>query len=176
MTEKGKTTGAAVLTWEPPILTIEGRGFKVRRLGLLDIQRIAKIYAAGSEFVNRKALANMNTMAPEEVGTFILDFLPYAFDQVIDLFADLIGLAPGKSPEKLKGDEDNDGTIRDPNIFPLGAEVQVVEALIEHEDVMAFFDRVKAIAKSPALKKLTERLKGPSTASKPATAGKTKKS
>ena len=117
----------------------------------------------------------MNTMAPEEVGTFILDFLPYAFDQVIDLLADLIGLAPGKTPEKLKGDETNDGTIRDPNVFPLGAEVQVIESLIEHEDVMAFFDRVKGMAKSPALKNLTQRLKGPSTESKAATGGKTKK-
>jgi len=142
----------------------------------LDIQRIAKIYAAGAEFINRKALANMNTMAPEEVGTFILDFLPYAFDQVIELFADLISLAPGKPVDKLKIDETNEGTIRDPNVFPLGSEIQVIEALIAHEDVVAFFDRVKAIAKSPALKKLTKRLSGPSTESKTATDGPTKKS
>ena len=175
MTDKG-TSGAGPLTWSPPVLTIEGREFKVRRLGLLDIQRIAKIYAAGSEFINRKALANMNTMAPEEVGTFILDFLPYAFDQVIELLADVIGMASGKTPDKLREGEDNEGTIRDPNVFPLGSEVQVIEALIAHEDVVAFFDRVKAMAKSPALKNLTKRLSGQSTASKKDTDGATKKS
>jgi len=176
MTDAGTTKGSTPLTWEAPVIEIEGREFKVRRLGLLDIQRMAKIYAAGAEFINRKAIANMNTMGPEEVGTFIIDFLPYAFDQVIDFLASVIGIHPGYIEDKLKDGQTNEGTIRDPNVFPLGSEVQVAQALIEHEDVLAFFDRVKALTQTPGLKKLTQRLKGQSTGSKPATAGKTKKS
>jgi hypothetical protein len=167
------TEGARPLTWQGPRLEIAGREYTVRRLGLLDIQRVARIYAAGSAYVNRKALANMNQMSVEEIGTFVLDFIPYALDEVIEFVASLVGLKPGKSEEKLKADETNEGTIRDPNVFPISGMVDVIGALIEHEDVVAFFESVKRVAKSPALKNLTARLSERSMRSKAGTGGKT---
>ena len=165
MTDKG----AAPLTWEAPEIEIEGRVFKIRRLGLLDIQRMARIYAAASQYIDRAALANINTLSPEAVGTFMIDALAHAFDEVIDFLASVIELAPGT-------EKDYKGTIRDPDVFPLGSELKVIEALIQHEDVVSFFDSVRAMAQSPALKKLTGRLSGQSTGSKKGTGGQTKKS
>lgn len=170
------TEGARPLTWQGPKLEIAGCVYTVRRLGLLDIQRVARIYAAGSAYVNRQALANMNRMSAEEIGTFVLDFIPHALDEVIEFVASLIGLNPGKPEEKLKDGETNEGTIRDPNVFPASGMVDVIGALIEHEDVVSFFDSVKRVSKSPALKNLTARLSERSTRSKPATDGRTPKS
>lgn len=169
MTEKGPTP----LTWEAPEIEIEGRKYKLRRLGLLDIQRLARIYAGMSAYVDRAALANIDKMTPEMIGTFIIDAMAHAFDEIIDFLASVIGIAPGKSNGSP---EENRGTIRDPNVFPLGSEVKVIEALIAHEDVVTFFERAKALASSPALKKLMKRSSEPSTESKKGTGGRTKKS
>ena len=165
MTEKGPTP----LTWEAPEIEIEGRKYKLRRLGLLDIQRIARIYAAASAYIDRTALANINSLSPEALGTFLIDALAHALDEVIDFLASVIGLAPGT-------EKDYKGTIRDPEIFPLGSELKVIQALVEHEDVLAFFDGVKAMANNPSLKKLMKRLNAQSTESKKGTGGRTKKS
>jgi hypothetical protein len=170
------TEGARPLTWQGPKLEIAGREYTVRRLGLLDIQRVARIYAAGSAYVNRAALANLNKMTAEEIGTFVLDFIPYALDEVIDLAASLLGIPAGKPVDKLKEGETNAGTIRDPEVFPASGLVDVIGALIEHEDVVAFFESVKRVAKSPALKNLTSRLSARSTPSKAATGGQMRKS
>jgi hypothetical protein len=170
------TEGAKPLTWQGPKLEVGGREYTVRRLGLLDIQRLAKVYAAGSEFMSRKALANVGNMSAEEVGTFVLDFVPYAMDEVIDFVASLLCIHPGKPEEKLKEGETNVGTIRDPEVFPIDGLPAVIGALIEHEDVVAFFESARRVAKSPALKNLTGRLKGQSTASRAVTDGRTEKS
>jgi len=170
------TEGAKPLMWQGPKLEIGGREYTVRRLGLLDIQRVARVWAAGAEFTHRKMLASARNLTPEEVGTFILDFVPYAMDEVIDIVASLLSIKPGKAEDKLAEGETNEGTIRDPNVFPVSGLVDVISALIEHEDVVAFFESARRVAKSPALKNLTGRLKGQSTASRAVTDGRTEKS
>jgi hypothetical protein len=189
------TEGARPLTWQGPTLEIAGREYTVRRLGLLDIQWAAKILASSIEFINRKQLASVGRMSVEERGTFILDFIPYAFDEVIDFFASLLGLAPGvhsgalekrrelhdaanakrakEGKDLIEWRDPNEGTIRDADVFPIHAIADVVGALIEHEDVVAFFDSVKKLMASKALKTLTARLSGPSTPSSPVTVGTT---
>jgi len=178
MTEKGKTSGAGPLTWSPPVLDIEGKEYKLRRLGLLDVQRAAKIVATVVQAGGRNALANMGNVSTMEVGTYILDLLPLAMDEVIDWMADYLGIARGIVFDKIDEATDNTGTIRDPDVFPLGSEIKVIEALLEHEDVQAFFGSVKRMMKHPALQSLTARKvsRGPSTASKRGIAGPTKKS
>ena len=118
----------------------------------------------------------MNKMSAEEIGTFVLDFIPYALDDVIDFIASLLGVPPGKPEEKLKDKETNAGTIRDPGVFPAPAIVDVIGALIEHEDVVSFFASVRKVASSQALKNLTARLSERSMQSKRVTAGQTSKS
>ncbi len=191
--------GLEPLLYTAPVLEIAGQSYTVRRLGLLDIQRVARIFTAGAAFLNRKALAHADKMTREELGTFILDFLPHAMDETIDFMASLIGLPAGiplaKVEERLatheaqntkrtekgkKGNAEplpwvdpNVGTIRDPSVFPLGSEVRVIQALVEHEDLSAFFVSVKKLTGTEVLKSLVARLSKPSTASRPGTDGPT---
>ena len=150
------------LTYQGPKLEIAGRDYTVRRLGLLDIQWLAKLIAGGTNYIDQAAAAHLQTMSVEMIGSFILGYLPTAFDEIVDWMAGLIGISKEE--------------IRDPNIFPLGSELQVAEALCDHEDVVAFFDRAKKLSKHPGLKAMMERLRKPSTESKKGTAGRTKKS
>ena len=170
MTDKG----AGPLLKETPVVVIEGVKYPLRRLGLLDVQRLARIVAKVMAAQGRNVVANVGKLSTEEIGTFIVDLIPDALDDVLDFMADLLGFERGVAAEKVI--KENEGTIRDPNIFPLGSEVKVVEAIAAHQDVVAFFDSVKAMSKNPALKKLTARLSAPSTPSKKDTGGRTKKS
>jgi len=179
---------ADALTYQGKVLEIAGRSYTVRRLGLLDIQRAARILASASGTAQKVAVAYEKNMGTATIAAFILEFLPSAFDEITDWMASLIGIAPGVHADKTElatrvidagGKplgvmfDPNAGTIRDPNVFPLGSEVMVVEELTEHEDLVAFFARVRKVAQHPALKKLVERSSGPSTESKPATDGQT---
>jgi len=166
--------GAAPLVWEAPTLEIAGREYKLRRLGLVDVQKAAKIVASVTGYVDRKAVANVGNMSPEEIGTFALDVIPFAFDEVIDWIAGFLEIPAGKS-EPGEG-ESNEGTIRDPNVFPLGSELKVVDALLDHADVDAFFGMVRRVSeKFKAKMKPTpkKRSRGGSTKSKPDTDGQT---
>jgi len=97
-------------------------------------------------------------MTPEAaIGLLIVGF-PYAEGKILDLFADVLGVKP----------ED----IRNPDIFPMGAEVDIIKALIEHIDVKAFFTKLAGLLEMPILK---EFLKKTSTSSRNGIAGLTKK-
>ena len=193
MTDKG----AGPLVWEAPVLLIEGNKYKVQRLGLPQIHKVARIYAAYSAFAERAAMLGA-IKSPELLGTFIIDALANAFDEVVELLASVIGIDPGipeSRIQKLKEEHDrrnaqrlehgkdelpwvapsNEGTIRDPNVFPLGSELEVVEAIVEHQDIDAFFARLRSLMGSKALKSLGQRLNKRSTASKRDTGGQTKK-
>jgi len=197
MTEK-ETSGAGPMTWVPPVLDIVGVERKVSRLGLPQIGYLAKIYAAASSLANRAAMLQAIN-DPTILGTFLIDACAVAFDEVVELLASVIGMDPGVSEKrmaKLREEHDrrnaqrvergedafpwvplsNEGTIRDPNTFPLDAIVDLIEAVITHDDVIAFFDKFKRMAKGPALEKLIQGLKGRSTGSKKGTGGRTKKS
>lgn len=194
MTEK-ETRGVAALTWEPPVLDIAGKSYKVRKLGLPQIGHLAKIYTAYSSLANRAAMLQ-SIDQPEVLGSFLIDACAIAFDEVVELLASVIGMdsgVPDKRIAKLReehyrrnaqrlerGEEalpwippSNEGTIRDPNTFPLYALVDLIEVVITHDDVVVFFDKFKRMSKGPALKKLTRGLKGRSTASRKGTGGAT---
>jgi hypothetical protein len=40
----------------------------------------------------------------------------------------------------------------------MGSEVEIIEALVEHVDVKAFFGRVKKLVKAPMFKKLSREM------------------
>jgi len=149
------------MTWQGPTLEIAGQDYNVRRLGLVDIKWLAELLAGGTGYLEGllSQKANLSNLSPEAIGSLILGYIPTAFDSIADWMAGLIGMSR----------ED----IRDPNLFPLGSEIQVIEAVVSHEDVAAFFDRAMGLAKHPGLKSMMKRLPKPSTASKPATDGKT---
>jgi len=78
------TKGAGPLVWVAPVLDIAGKEYQLRRLGILDVQRAAKIVATVVQSGGRHALAEMGNVSEAEVGTYLLDLLPLALDEVID--------------------------------------------------------------------------------------------
>ena len=146
------------LVWTPPEIEINGRTFKLRRLGILDVFKLGKIWSAAQDHAGTVFKKGMNE---EMLGMVVISAIPYAEDQVITFLADLIGIA----------EED----FKNPDLFPLGSELKIIEALMKHEDVVAFFDSVRKLVKGKAFAKITH-LPGKSTPSKPKRDGKTKKS
>lgn len=149
------------LTWQGPKLEIAGREYHVRRLGLLDIKWLAELIAGGTGFIEKtlSRVPDLSGLSPEAIGSLILGYLPEAFDEVADWMAGMIGISTQD--------------IRDPELFPLGSEIRVIKKLVEHEDVVGFFDEAQTLSKHPGLKAMMERLRKPSTSSKKGTAGKT---
>jgi hypothetical protein len=189
------TKGAAPLTSETPVLDIAGKEYKVRKLGLPQIGHLAHIFSAYSSLTSRAALLQ-SIDDPTVLGSFLLDACAIAFDEVVELLASIIGIDPGISDKrmaKLREEHDrrnaqrlereetelewmppsNEGTIRDPNTFPLDSLVDLIEVVITHDDVIAFFDKFKRMLDKGILKKLAKPLKKRSTASKKGTGGKT---
>ena len=147
------------LTWTPPEIEIEGKTYQLRRLGILDVFKLGKIWASAQ--ARAGALMKVD-MTPEAVGMLLVSMLPLEGDAIIEFLADAIG---------VKADN-----MRDPNQFPLGSEVQIIEALLTHEDVAGFFERVLHLAGNEELLKMVDRLANRSTSSKGKQAGGTKKS
>ena len=177
MTDKG----AGALMREPPIVKIGDKKYPLRRLGLLDIERLAGIVSKVTKFIDRSIVTNIDSFTPQMAGSFLIDFLPYAFDEIVAFLATVIGLDAGvpenivaekrKKSKAREFQDPNDGTIRDPNVFPLGSEVKLILALAEHQDVVSFFAEAK---RAPSLlKKLIGERKGPSTESSDDTDGAT---
>ena len=178
--------GSGALVWVPPVLEIGDAKYPLRRLGLMDIEALTSIVVKASQFVDRKLVIDAGggiaKLTASQVGSFVIEYLPKAFDEIVEFLATVIGLDPGiplsgieKKRKKAKEFTDpNVGTIRDPNVFPLGSEVQLITLLAtEHQDVLNFFDRCTALMGNSIVKKLTESLSEPSTESNQDTDGPT---
>jgi hypothetical protein len=157
MTDKEISDMEAIMS-EGPEVEIEGRIFKLRRLGVRDTFKLARIVAIGAAGIG-KEIGNMQELSPELIGGLLLLGFPYAERDVLEFLSSIIDVPfeEFSNPEK----------------FPMGSEVVIVNALVEHVDVKAFFSKIAMLTKSPAFKTL---LKGTSTSSKKGTAGQTKKS
>ena len=170
-----KTTGSEPMLYEAPIITIVGKEYTMRRLGIFDVTRLARILSKsggalltklGSTIGLGKLNEGIKSLKDFPVGDWfmaIISALPDTAEDVIGFLA-----------STLKGWE---GDVKDGDQFPLGTELEIVEKLLEHEDVVAFFARAQNLAKSPALKKIGVMFSGDkSTSSKKPTGGQTKKS
>ena len=192
MSTEGNTTGAGVLMLEPPVLDIEGKKYPLRKLGLVDIERILVIVKKVSKSVDALQMTGLEDMTPQKGVQFFIDFMPYAMDEVVQFMGSVIGLKTGipfdeaeKKRDKSRAatpQDPNEGTMRDPNVFPLGSEVKLLLLLSEHPDVVNLFTVSKTIKEIPfvktmldkqAEKKETARLRGLSTESKLDTDGPT---
>ena len=174
------TKGSGALLHEPPVVTIGGKKYKLRRLGLIDIERMIGIVEKAVIVAGRQKI-DMNKIDSTTGMQFLIDFMPYAFDEVIEFLAGVIGLKVGysakeaeKRRKKSKTDKDpNEGTIRDPNVFPLGSELKLINALSEHQDVLNFFAEGKRFKENKLVKKLIELSNTPSIESSTGTDGQT---
>jgi hypothetical protein len=142
---------------EVPTVTIAGQTYKLRRLGIQDTFKLARIVAIGAAGLGGEV--GNQELSPELFASLFLIGFPYAEKQVFEFLGSILGVKPDE--------------LRDPQKFPMGSEVEIVNALIEHVDVKAFFSRVEALLKTPAFRAL---LKRTSTSSKNGMDGQTKKS
>jgi len=176
------TKGSEPLLYEAPTITIVGKEYTMRRLGIFDVAKLARILSKTSADVIGKlsdtVLARMK-VRPEEDGkpgeelglaavqdsewfVAIARAMPNIAEEVIEFLCDLIGF---------------EGDFRDPDQFPLGSEIEILGALIKHVDVKAFFTSVTNLMG----KDLAKTMKGifsedKSTSSRKHTGGRTKKS
>lgn len=128
------TTGLEPIVGEKPTVEIEGKTYTIRRLGIPDTFRIIRILGIGVQQLGNMA-GGLNERA---MVLAIVAAIPYAEDEIMDLLADLVGV---------------DGAdVRNPEIFPLGSEIAIIEALSKHQDLKAFFTRLRSLAESnPAI-------------------------
>ena len=174
------TKGAGALLKVPPVVTIAGKKYPVRRLGLIDIEKMIGIVEK-AVIVGGRQKVNFDKIDTQGAMSFLIDFLPYAFDETVEFLAGVIGLKSGYAAKdaeakrkKSKAHNDpNEGTIRDPNVFPLGSEIKLINALSEHQDVLNFFTEGKTLMSSKIVTKLRGLSSGPSTDSSTATDGAT---
>lgn len=144
------------LIGDTPTVTIKGKKYKMRRLGMSDTFKLARIIGIGAAGIG-KEITSLEMTAESAIGLLIVGF-PYAEDRILNLFSSLLGVS----------DED----IRNPDIFPIGSEIDIVKALVEHIDVKAFFTKLTGLLEMPILK---EFLKKTSTLSRKDMGGQTKK-
>jgi len=144
------------LIGDTPTVTIKGKEYRMRRLGMSDTFKLARIIGIGAAGIG-KEITSLEMTAESAIGLLIVGF-PFAEDRILELFASLLGVS----------DED----IRNPDKFPIGSEVDIIKALVEHIDVKAFFTKLTGLLEMPVLK---EFLKKTSTSSRKDMGGKTKK-
>jgi len=134
------TTGMKPIVGDTPTVEIEGRTYKLRRLGISDTFAIARILGVGVKQLGNLGLGSLNEQAAVLA---IIAAIPYAEDEILDLLADIVGV---------------DGSdIRNPELFPLGSEIAIIEALSKHQDLQAFFTRLQGLMKAnPALQKVVD--------------------
>ena len=152
---------------EPPVLDIEGKKYPLRKLGLVDIERILVIVKKVSKSVDALQMTGLEDMTPQKGVQFFIDFMPYAMDEVVDFMGSVIGMKTGipfdeaeKKRNKSRAatpQDPNEGTMRDPNVFPLGSEVKLLLLLSEHPDVVNLFTVSKAIKEIPFVKTYTDK-------------------
>ena len=141
------------LIGETPTLTIKGKKYRVRRLGMVDTFRLARIVSIGAAGIG-KEMSTLELTPEAAIGLLVIGF-PYAEKHIIELFASLLDVK----------EED----MRDPNKFPMGSEIEIAKALINHIDVKAFFTKLPELLKIPMLKGFSKKT---STVSKKGTGGR----
>jgi hypothetical protein len=158
MSDKDKTQASDIeaFTAEGSTVIINDEQYTMRRLGIKDTFKLARIVAIGAAGMG-KEIGNMELNAAVVGGLLLVGF-PYAEKEVLTFLADIIGVSYDD--------------ITDPRKFPMGSEVDLINALVEHIDVKAFFGKVLKLVKSPMLKELS---KGTSTSSKKGTNSPTSK-
>ena len=162
MSNKGKKDTEEIfndvepLIADTPTVTINGQEFKMRRMGVGDTFKLAKVISIGAAGMGAE-IGNIE-MNPEVVAGLLLAGFPYAERQILELLAGIIGVRY----------ED----MKDPEKFPMGSEIEIITKLMEHVDVKAFFTKATGLLKKPAVRGF---LKSISTSSKQDIKSQTKK-
>ena len=135
------TTGMEPIVGVKPTVEIEGKTYTIRRLGIADTFAIVRIIGIGIKQLGQ--IGGLKSLDQQSMVLALVGAIPYAEDEILDLLADLVGV---------------DGAdIRNPELFPLGSELAIIEALSKHQDLQAFFTRLQGLMKAnPALQKVMD--------------------
>ncbi|MDR9391959.1 MAG: hypothetical protein RI554_08010 [Trueperaceae bacterium] len=120
------------------VITVAGTEYEMRRLGLRDVFRVARILGNGVAVLGD----GTNQYTPGQVVQVLIASMTRNETEVLALLADLLD---------VKIDD-----LQDPNKFPMESIIDVFEGLSEHQDLKSFLARIAA---------LTERLPEMQTAS-----------
>jgi len=113
---------------EPATVTIAGETYELRRLGLQDVFKVARILGNGVAVLGDTS----GTYSPAQAVQVLVASMTRNEDEVLNLVADL-----------LKVDRK---TLADPNKFPMDSMIDIFTALSEHQDLKAFLARIGSMA------------------------------
>lgn len=120
------TIGDTPILDEAPTVTIAGREYQLRRLGVRDTFAIARIVAVGAAALNRP----MDAVTGDDMAPLLLSGFMAAEETTIKLLASVISV---KVPEL--------------EAMPMEAPLEIVAALAAHQDLRAFFARAGELMK-----------------------------
>lgn len=127
------TIGDSPLLDEAPTVTIAGREYQLRRLGVRDTFAVARIVAVGAAALSRPLGDDLD---PGAIGQLLLSGFMAAEETTIKLLASVIGV-----------------TVKDLEAMPMEAPLDIAAALAEHQDLRAFFARASELmAKLPEMR------------------------
>jgi len=140
--EKKEFDEVEAFVGESPTVTIKGKEYKLRRLGVSDVFKLGRILAVGAAGIGRE-IGKLEMNPGVLAGLLIVSF-PYAEDQCLEFIASIINV----KVEKLK----------DPELFPVDSILDILKVLAEHEDVKAFFIKLGALLKTPIFKEFSKKV------------------
>ena len=127
------TIGDGPILDDAPTVTIGGREYQLRRLGVRDTFAVARIVAVGAAAMNRPLGDDLD---PGAIGQLLLSGFMAAEETTIKLLASVIGV-----------------TVKDLEAMPMEAPLDIAAALAEHQDLKAFFARASELmAKLPEMR------------------------
>ena len=112
---------------EPATVTIAGETYELRRLGLQDVFKVARILGNGVAVLGDTS----GTYSPAQAVQVLVASMTRNEDEVLNLVADL-----------LKVDRK---TLADPDKFPMDSMIDIFTALSEHQDLKAFLARIGSL-------------------------------
>ena len=134
---ENKTVGTEPMLGKRPVVNItDGNGetkeYPMRSLGIQDTFAIARIVASGAGHMGdalQNVIGDDGEPNGKSVGMLLLAGLPFAEREAMGLLASVLNVSI----------ED----FRNPEKFPMGSEIEIVEALAKHQDLTAFFGKIK---------------------------------
>jgi len=123
---------------EVPSITVKGKEYKLRRLGVADAFKLARIMSIGAGSLGKQITDYGEVITSENFPAIVFASFLYEEVYVMNFLANMIG-------EKTED-------FTNPKLFPIGTEMDIVYALAKHVDVLAFFGKLTGIMKKPLSK------------------------
>jgi len=140
--EKREFDEVEAFVGEAPTVTIRGRQYKLRRLGVADVFKLGRILAVGAAGLGKEV--GKLEMNPGVLAGLLIVSFPYAEDQCMEFIASIINV----KVEDLKN----------PELFPVDSILDILKVLTEHEDVKAFFTKLGGLLKTPIFKEFSKKV------------------